>query len=521
MILDTSARIAAVRSRDVRFDGFFYLGVTSTGIYCRPSCPARVPKEGNMRFYPSAAAAQGAGYRACKRCRPDATAGSPLWHERGDLVARVMRLIADGVVDREGVGGLAAHVGYSERQIERLVTAELGAGPLALARAQRAQTARVLIETTTLPMAQVAYAAGFASIRSFNDTLRAVFASTPRELRATRRNSGTLHRTRAAGHPTADSAYLSPSASHRISLRLPFRGPLHADSLFGHLAATVVPRVEQWVDDGLARSLALAHGPAVVHLSPREDHVAATVWLSDVRDLTAAMQRARRMLDLDADPWAADEHLALDPVLAPLVRARPGVRIPGSMDPAEMAIRVVLSQHISTRAASTLTARFVEALGEPLPSSVGQHAGHWQVDRLFPTPAAIAEADPSVLPGMPPTRLRTVRVLSAALADGSLSLSAGVDWGKVRNDLLGMPGVGPWTAQMIALRALGDPDAFPATDLGVRRTAAGLGLPEGQAALLRHSARWQPWRGYVTQTLWAASEHAAARMPPPTERTTP
>lgn len=521
MILDTNARIAAVRSRDVRFDGFFYLGVASTGIYCRPSCPARVPKERNMRFYASAAAAQGAGYRACKRCRPDATAGSPLWHERGDLVARVMRLIADGVVDREGVGGLAAQVGYSERQIERLVTAELGAGPLALARAQRAQTARVLIETTTLPMAQVAYAAGFASIRSFNDTLRAVFAATPRELRARRRSPGTLHPRRGAGHRPADPAYPAPSASHRISVRLPFRGPLHADSLFGHLAATVVPRVEQWVDGGLARSLALARGPAVVHLAPREDHVAATLWLSDVADLTAAMQRARRMLDLDADPWAADEHLAADPALAALVLARPGVRIPGSMDPAEMAIRVVLSQHISTRAASTLTARFVEALGDPVPPSVGQRAAHWQVDRLFPSPAAIAEADPGVLPGMPPTRLRTVRLLSAALADGSLSLSPGVDWGQVRSDLLSMPGIGPWTAEMIALRALGDPDAFPSTDLGVRRTAAGLGLPVGQADLLRHSARWQPWRGYVTQTLWAASEHAAARMPPPTERTKP
>ena len=226
MILDTNARIAAVRSRDVRFDGFFYLGVTSTGIYCRPSCPARVPKEDNMRFYPSAAAAQGAGYRACKRCRPDAAAGSPQWHVRGDLVARVMRLIADGVVDREGVVGLASRVGYSERQIERLVTAELGAGPLALARAQRAQTARVLIETTSMPMAQVAYAAGFASIRSFNDTLRAVFAATPRELRAARRSR-------------QSSATPGNGAVHRISLRLPFRGPLHAESLFGHLAATV------------------------------------------------------------------------------------------------------------------------------------------------------------------------------------------------------------------------------------------------------------------------------------------
>ncbi|MGB3828032.1 MAG: AlkA N-terminal domain-containing protein [Ornithinimicrobium sp.] len=517
MNLDTAARIAAVRSRDTRFDGSFYLGVSSTGIYCRPSCPARVPKERNMRFYPSAAAAQGAGYRACKRCRPDASAGSPLWHERSDLVARVMRLIADGVVDREGVTGLARHVGYSERQVERMLMSELGAGPLALARAQRAQTARVLIETTSMPMAQIAYAAGFASIRSFNDTVREVFASSPRDLRATGNGSRRRASSDAAAlahHPatTGEAPRPTPSAAHRISLRLPFRGPLHADSLFGHLAATMVPGVEQWIGGGLGRCVALAHGPATVLLIPRPDHVAATVWLSDVRDLTAAMQRARRMLDLDADPWSSDEHLSTDPALAPLIRQRPGVRIPGSMDPAEMAIRVLLSQHISTRAAAILTARLVQALGEPVPPTL-LPGGQWTIERLFPTPAAIADADPSVLPGMPPTRMRTLRVLSAALADGSLSLSPGADWGQARAQLLATPGIGPWTTEMIALRALGDPDAFPGTDLGVRRTAESLGIPAGPAALLRHSARWKPWRGYATQTLWAASGHAAARMP--------
>jgi len=513
VILDTNARMAAVRSRDARFDGFFYLGVTSTRIYCRPSCPARVPKDSNMRFYPSAAAAQGAGFRACKRCRPDATPGSPLWHERSDVVARVMRLIADGVIDREGVAGVAHRVGYSERQVERLVQAELGAGPLALARAQRAQTARVLIETTTLPMSEIAYAAGFASIRSFNDTLRQVFDATPTHLRAT------APRRSPPGEPQPDAV-----AAHRLTLRLPFRGPLHAPSLFGHLAATSVPGVEQWIEAGLARSIRLAHGPALIHVSPRPEHVAATVSLADIRDLTAAMQRCRRLLDLDADPVAIDEHLGRDPLLAPLVASAAGVRIPGAMDPAEMAIRIVLSQHISTKAAATLTARVVRALGEPFAvggTAVGGTAVRGtsagaSIDWLFPSPAAIAEADPDLLPGMPPTRLRSLRLLAGALADGSVDVGPAADWAKARSHLLGIPGIGPWTVEMIALRAMGDPDAFPATDLGVRTTAIALGLPAPPRDLIAHAAAWQPWRGYATQTLWAASDHAAARMPEPT-----
>jgi AraC family transcriptional regulator of adaptative response / DNA-3-methyladenine glycosylase II len=503
MRLDTAARMAAVRSRDPRFDGYFYLGVRSTGIYCRPSCPARVPLESNMRFYPSAAAAQGAGYRACKRCRPDATPGSALWHHRGDVVARLVRLIADGVVDAEGVQGLARRVGYSPRQVERLLAQELGAGPLALARAQRAQTARVLVETTTLPMSQVCHASGFTSIRSFNDTLQAVFAATPSALRA----AADARRGRAA-RAQGEPALGHEAWAQRLHVRLPYRAPLHADSLFGHLAATAVPGVEEWVDGGFARSVRLAHGPAWVHLRPAEGHVAATLALRDVRDLANLVQRCRRMLDLDADPHASQAHLNQDPVLAGLVRERPGMRIPGAVDGAEMALRVVLSQHISTRAAGTLTGRLARALGEPLPSVPGS-----SVDRLFPTPETIAECDPEQLPGMPATRLRTLRALASGLADGSIALHPGADRDQARHDLMAVPGVGPWTAEMVALRSLNDPDAFPATDLGVRRTAASIGLPGKAGDLIEHSERWRPWRAYVTQALWAASGHAAARMP--------
>ncbi len=383
MHLDPDRCVAAVRSKDARFDGWFVTGVVSTGIYCRPSCPAITPKVRNMRFYPSAAAAQGEGFRACRRCRPDATPGSPEWGARSDLVARAVRLVADGVVDREGVVGLSRRLGYSVRQVERLVRAELGAGPLALARAQRAQAARLLVERTDLPMAQVAHAAGFASIRSFNDTFSRVYAATPTELRAsvTGRGSSTTSGARPGVAGGARSG-----APTSLSLRLPFRGPLHTASLFGHLAATAVPGVEAWTGDALERHLALPGGPAVAVLRPPAAgarHVELTLRLAEVADLAAAIARVRRMLDLDADPEAVDRHLSGDATLAPLVATAPGVRLPGGPDPAEMALRVVLGQQVSTAAAATQAGRLVRAVGRPLPEVFGP--GRF----CFPTPDAV------------------------------------------------------------------------------------------------------------------------------------
>ncbi|HLL32716.1 MAG TPA: Ada metal-binding domain-containing protein, partial [Streptomyces sp.] len=269
MHTDTERCVRAVRSKDARFDGWFFTAVLTTRIYCRPSCPVVPPKPENMTFLPSAAACQQAGFRACKRCRPDTTPGSPEWNRRADLVARAMRLIADGVVDREGVPGLAARLGYSTRQIERQLLAELGAGPLALARAQRAQTARLLIETTDLPMAEIAFAAGFASIRTFNDTVREVYALTPSDLRAR------APRTNPPGTPAG-----TPGA---ISLRLPFRAPLNPDNLFGHLAATAVPGVEEWRDGAYRRTLRLPHGTGVVALRPLPTAVGCRLVLTDLR----------------------------------------------------------------------------------------------------------------------------------------------------------------------------------------------------------------------------------------------
>ncbi|WP_329142247.1 AlkA N-terminal domain-containing protein [Streptomyces sp. NBC_00670] len=487
MHTDTEGCVRAVRSKDARFDGWFFTAVLTTGIYCRPSCPAVSPRPENMTFYPSAAACQQAGFRACKRCRPDTTPGSPQWNQRADAVARAMRLIADGVVDREGVPGLAARLGYSTRQIERQLLAELGAGPLALARAQRAQTARLLIETTALPMADLAFAAGFSSIRAFNDTVREVFALSPSELRA-RRPRRTV---------TAPGA---------LSLRLPFRAPLNPDNLFGHLAATAVPGVEEWREGAYRRTLRLPYGHGVVALTPRPDHIACRLTLSDLRDLPVAISRCRRMLDLDADPVAVDDQLRTDTLLAPLVDKAPGRRVPRTVDEAEFALRAVLGQQVSTAAARTHAARLVTAHGERIEDPEGG------LTHLFPAPGALAALDPETL-AMPRTRRTTFTTLVRELAEGRLHLGVESDWAESRAQLLALPGLGPWTVDVIAMRALGDPDAFPVTDLGIRRAARDLGLPAAPAALTARAAAWRPWRAYAVQYLWATDDHPINFLP--------
>ncbi|MFG2301295.1 AlkA N-terminal domain-containing protein [Actinacidiphila glaucinigra] len=484
--------VRAVQSKDSRFDGWFFTAVLTTRIYCRPGCPAVPPKPENMSFHPSAAAAQQAGFRACKRCRPDAAPGSPRWNERADLVARAMRLIADGVVDRDGVPGLAARLGYSTRQVERQLRAELGAGPLALARAQRAQTARLLIETSALPMADVAFAAGFSSIRTFNDTVREVFALTPSELR-----------TRAAR-----SRHSVPAAdvSGSLTLRLPFRAPLCPGNLFGHLAATGVPGVEEWREGAYRRTLRLPHGHGIVALRPEPDHVACRLSLTDWRDLSHAISRCRWLLDLDADPVAVDGLLRQDPLLAPYVDADPGRRVPRTVDGPEFAVRVVLGQQVSTAAARTLAGRLVRAHGEPVADPGGG------LTHLFPSPWALTGLDPESL-AMPRTRRGTLTALVAALTEGSLDLDVGSDWEKARRQLEALPGFGPWSVEVVAMRALGDPDAFPATDLGVRAAAEKLGLPTTPAALVRRAAAWRPWRAYAVQHLWATGDHPVNVLP--------
>lgn len=493
----------AVQSKDPRFDGWFFTAVTSTGIYCRPSCPAMAPKAANCRFFATAAAAQQAGFRACKRCRPDATPGSPEWDTRSDVVARAMRLIADGVVDRGGVSELAASLGYSTRQLERILVLGAGAGPLALARAQRAQAARLLVETTELPMAHVAFAAGFASVRQFNETVRQVFALSPTEMR---------QRASRPRHPMGPSGLTVLGPRQTVALRLPFRRPFCPDNLFGHLAATAVPGVEEVSDGVYRRSLHLAHGVGIVALRPEETYVWAALSLVDLRDLGAAMARCRRLLDLDCDPQAVAELLSHDNCLAPLVAAAPGRRVPRTVDEPEMAVRALLGQQISTAAARTHAGRLARAYGMAVDDPTGG------LCCTFPGPAALHAAlggpagDADDVVRLPGARRAALARLVEALADGTLSLGPGTDWADARARLGQLAGMGPWTTEIIAMRALGDPDAFPLNDAGLIKGAAMAGLPSLPAALGARARQWRPWRSYATQYLWALLDHPINRF---------
>ena len=483
----------AVQSKDSRFDGWFVTAVRTTGIYCRPSCPVRLPLARNVTFFPSSAAAQRAGFRACKRCRPDASPGSPDWNTRGDAVARAMRLIADGLVDREGVTGLATRLGYTARQVERMLQAEVGAGPLALARAQRVQTARVLIETTKLAFSDIAFAAGFASIRQFNDTIRSACDTTPTVLR-----DNAIRR----GQPD------SGAGAQTLNLRLPVRSPFAYEGAFGHLAATAVPGCEEVRDGTFRRSLRLPSGYGIVGLTPHTDHVGCALALENVRDLSTAVARCRRLLDLDADPDAVVDALSADPVLGAVVAKAPGQRIPRTVDEQELALRAVLGQQVSTKAARTHAHRLVRTHGTAITDATGGGLTH-----TFPSTAQLAELDPDHL-ALPAARKQCALALIAALANGDVKLDPGCDWELARRQLLAVPGIGPWTAEIVAMRGLGDPDAFPVTDLGVRLAAERLGLGSDEHTLTARSAGWRPWRSYATQHLWTTLDHSVNQWPP-------
>ena len=490
-ILTFDERYRVIQSRDPRFDGQFVTAVRSTGIYCRPSCPARTPKAANVSFFATSAAAHEAGYRACKRCLPEAAPGSPEWDLRGDTTARAMRLIADGVVEREGVAGLAARLGYSPRHLTRLLTAELGAGPLALSRAHRAHTARMLLVGTDLPAADVAFSAGFSSVRQFNETVREVFGMPPLELRARRRRG-----------PGADT----PGA---IDLVLPHRGPLDTEGLFAWMAARAIPGVESGSPTAFARTLRLAGGPVWFELR-RDDagRVRLRARLTHLGDLSTLVTRARRLFDLDADPIAVDDALVRHPELAPLVAGVPGIRVPGAADPHEMLIRAMVGQQITVSAARTALTALCDALGEPV-SAGPVDAGE---ARLFPTMRAIAERGHEVLRG-PAARTRAIVGAAAALADGSLTLGLGDRAADQRAALLAMPGIGPWTADYVRMRVLGDPDVFLPGDVAVRTGAAAVGLPAEPRTLDAWAGRAAPWRSYLTAHLWRAVPPRAARPP--------
>ncbi|MBB5776032.1 DNA-3-methyladenine glycosylase 2 family protein [Nonomuraea jabiensis] len=464
MLTDEDA-YAVLRSRDGRFDGRFFVAVVTTGIFCRPSCPAALPKRENVRFYPSSAAALEAGFRACKRCRPDTAPGSPEWNVRADVAGRAMRLIADGLVDREGVAGLASRLGYSERQLHRQLTADLGAGPQALARAQRAATARTLLETTDLPASEIAFAAGFSSIRQFNDTVRKVYGTTPTALRG------------------APSARRPPGA---LRLRLTYRPPLDLPALFSYLAARAIPGLEEATAHCYRRSLTLPHGLGLVTLRPAGTYVSCELHLADLRDLAAAVRRCRHLLDLDADPRDIADHLTRDPLLAAVVARTPGRRVPGHVDAAEMAIRAILNEE--TPAGRSLLVHLVRTYGTLLPHPPFHAAG---VTHAFPRMEALASSD-----GPAP-----VTALARALTAGTLHLGPEADRDQVERELLTLPGLDAEAVARIRMRAFGDPDVFLPSDPAVREGLHRLGLTAGDAR------RWRPWRSYAMQHLSAPLTH--------------
>lgn len=508
--LDFDACYLAVSARDSRFDGRFYTAVTTTGIYCRPICPARTPGRGNVRFYRHAAAAEAAGFRPCRRCRPELSPGDPGWDVRADLVGRALRLIDDGVADDSGVAGLARRLHVTERHLHRLFAAELGAGPLAVARTRRLLLAKQLLTETALPITDVAFAAGFGSVRQFNAAMKESYGFAPGELR---KGNG----------PVGGGGLCSPASG--LTLRLGHRQPYDAQSVLRFLAARAIPGVEavRWSGTDVAAYTRAVPGGSIT-LRPAADHVRLTVRTTEAHRLSPLVARCRRLLDLDADPGAVREILGRTS-LAPLVEARPGLRVPGAYDGFEAAVRAVVGQQISVAGARTLLGRIATRAGTPAvtdPNSADEeqhlstaHRKSSLADReptpgavneiplLFPTADRLADADLDGL-GLTTRRTATIRALAEGVASGEIDLDGAGDPADTTARLLAIPGIGPWTASYIALRALRDPDAWPEGDLVLRRTMDRLGITTGE------TEGWRPWRAYAAVHLWS---HAAQQTP--------
>lgn len=476
MELDTESCFRAMASRDRRFEGRFFVGVITTGIYCRPGCPAPIPRRENVRFFGCAGAAEAAGYRACLRCRPAAVPHSPAGQGTSVTVSRALRLIGQGGLDEAGVGALAERLGVSDRHLRRLFDQHVGVGPLALARTRRAHFARRLIGETTLPLAEVALCAGFASVRRFNRVMEETFGCKPSELRAREPK-------------TAGAA----AAGRRLRLRLPFRPPYDWAAMECFLAARAVPGLEAVTAGEYRRTIHASGGAGVIMVRPLgAGALELELDIAPTPDLISIVERVSRAFDLGADPRAIAAHLGADARLAPLVRARPGLRVPGAWDGFELAVRAVLGQQVSLAAANRLALRLVQTWGQPLPNAVDG------LTHLFPLPVALAEADLRRV-GLQRTRAETLREIAAAVAGGSLRFDSGP--AEVVARLRAIAGVGEWTAEYVAMRALGEPDAFPAADLVLRRVF-GRGVPVTAANLTAHSQAWRPWRAYAALHLW-------------------
>jgi len=491
MDMDFAACRRAFLTRDPRFDGRIFGAVRTTGIYCRPICPARTPKPENMRFYPTAAACQEAGYRPCLRCRPESSPDLGAWRGTSNTVSRALVLIEAGAMDGGDVDGLAGRLGVGERQLRRLFRQHLGASPVAVAQTRRVLLAKQLIQETLLPMGEVALAAGFGSVRRFNETFQQLFGRPPGDLRRSR-------------------AEEASAAAGGITVKLPYRAPYDWAAMIGFLAARAIPGVESVTARRYARTLAVDGAVGVVTVSPGTgDFLVAEIRFPKVQALPAVIARIRRVFDLTADPGLIGDHLSQDPALAPLVAARPGLRAPGAWDGFELAVRAILGQQVSVAAARTAAGRLTQLLGEPLSEPDGA------LTHLFPSPAAIAAADPALLPG-PHSRRATLRALASRLAEGELAIDPGSDRVEVAAALLEIPGIGPWTEQYIAMRGLCDPDAFLPSDLGVRRALEALDVTwRGPRVAAQLAESWRPWRAYALQHLWGALAPAPLPMPTP------
>ena len=492
---DREACYRAFRSRDARFDGLIYVGVTSTGIYCRPICPARSPKLENCRYFASAAAAQDAGFRPCLRCRPETAPDLASWRGSSNTVSRALALINDSALDggEEGVEALAARLGVGGRQLRRLFMKHLGTSPLAVAQTRRVLFAKQLIHETQMPMSDIALAAGFGSVRRFNEKFRELFHRAPTALRHS-------------------SATKSKSASACVTLRLSYRPPYDWEAIMAHLRARAVAGVEVVEDDRYLRTVSIggAVGSVEVKHLALKNCLTVTVRFPDVSQLPAIVARVRRVFDLGADINTITEHLCTDPQLASLVAQRPGLRAPGGWDGFELAVRAILGQQITVAAARRLAGQVVALYGEPVSKEVS--AIHPGLSAVFPTADTLAQADLSKL-GMPGARRGALQALAqAAISDPELFLPLGsVDAAVGR--LRSIRGVGEWTAQYIALRALRETDAFPASDIGLLRCVETLdGNPVTPDSLLRRAEMWRPWRAYAAQHLWAADSQIKEKL---------
>jgi AraC family transcriptional regulator of adaptative response / DNA-3-methyladenine glycosylase II len=480
MVIDRETCRKARLARDARFDGRFFIGVRTTKVFCRPICPALSPREEHVEYYPSAAAAAAAGLRPCLRCRPECAPGTPAWNGSSSMVSRALREIADGALDAAGVDDLAGRLGVGERHLRRLFLEHLGAPPIAVAQTHRLLSAKRLLDATDLPLSTVALAAGYGSVRRFNHAFRETWKRTPRELRKTRR-----------GVP-----------GRGLCFRLRYRPPLDWNALVGFLAARAIPGVEYVENGTYRRSILVAGTPGMIHLSHSASDVILEIDDARPECLLGIVSRVRRLFDLDADPVAIASGLTSDALLRPLLEARPGLRVPGAWDGFELGIRAILGQQISVRGASTLAGRLVERYGRRLESAP---AG---VTHLFPRAEDLARANLASI-GLPQKRAEALSAFSAEVASGQLVLDGSAAPEQTHEHLRSIAGIGEWTAGYVAMRALGDPDAFPAADLVLLGAAGARTARE----LLDFAENWRPWRAYAALHLWQGVNDGNLRHP--------